>query len=248
MLALIGDIGNDRCRGCAGPDHDDLLVLEVGIFRPVLWMNDLALEVGHALPIRRIAFGMAVIALTHPEEIAGEDALLARVTLPGNDGPALLFARPCSRRDPVVVADMTTEIVLLDHLIHIGKDFLRRCDGRSRPRLEAITESVEIAIRTNAGIAVHVPCAAKALHRFEDHEAAIRRLLLKMPGRADARNPRTDDQHVEMLCFRSALGPRPLKCFCSCHFLPLFFLWGWRFFGSRQLSALQLWLFWSAPL
>src|SRR5690606_26426975 len=109
-LAVIGDVGNDRRRRCPGANHDDVLALEIDIFRPGLRMNDLALEVAHAFPVGRIAFGMAVIALTHPEEVAGEDALLACVALPRNNGPALLVARPGGRRDPVVVADMAAEI------------------------------------------------------------------------------------------------------------------------------------------
>ena len=78
MRAIVGHRRDQRRRGSARADHDDALVLVVEVFRPFLRMDDRALELGHVLPLRRIALGVAVIALAHPEEIGGEAQLSRR--------------------------------------------------------------------------------------------------------------------------------------------------------------------------
>ena len=50
-------------------------------------MDDASLEGFHAVPLRRVALGMAVVALAHPEEVGGEADRLARVGAGGVDGP-----------------------------------------------------------------------------------------------------------------------------------------------------------------
>src|SRR5690606_22970240 len=62
-------------------------------------------------------------------------------------------------------------------------------------------ERVEIAVGADARIAMRVPGAAEGFLRFENDEALVRALMLEMIGRADAGNPRADDQHVEMFGF-----------------------------------------------
>ena len=126
MRAIVGHRRDQRRRGSARADHDDALVLVVEIFRPFLRMDDRALELGHVLPLRRIALGVAVIALAHPEEIGGEAKLLAGVGARGLDGPEIFLARPFRRGDGVLIADVRREIVLLDHVAHVFQDFRRR--------------------------------------------------------------------------------------------------------------------------
>ena len=164
-------------------------------------MNDLALELVHVRPFGRVALGVAVIALAHPQEVRGEAALLAGLLVGRVDGPEIVLARPLRRGDAMVVANVAIEIVLLDHLFHISENFFRRRDGRARPGLEAVAERIKIAVRTDARIAVHVPGAAEAVEGFERDEGLLRALFLQMIGGTDARNTRTDDQDVEVLGF-----------------------------------------------
>ncbi|MGY3462497.1 hypothetical protein ACVWW5_007947 [Bradyrhizobium sp. LM3.4] len=224
MRAFVRNIRNQRCGRRARADHDDLLVREVDIFRPGLRMNDAALEAVRALPFRRVAFRMAVIALAHPEEVRRESFRFAGVGRHRLDGPEILLARPARRNDLVLIADVAGDIVVVDHLVHVGEDFLGGCDGRSDPGLEAITEGVEIAVRADAGIAMRGPGAAERRLRFQDDEARARKLLCHVIGAADARDAGADDQHIEM--FRSLFG-RDVTANSDIHccYLPCLFLW-----------------------
>ena len=162
-------------------------------------MNDRALELGHVLPLRRIALGVAVIALAHPEEIRGEANRLAGVGSRGFDGPEIFLARPFGRGDGVLIADVAGEIVFLDHLAHVFQDFGGARDRRAGPWLEAVAEGMEVAVGADAGITVGAPGAAERLLRFERDESRSRALRREMIGRADAGDAGARDQHVEML-------------------------------------------------
>jgi hypothetical protein len=94
-------------------------------------MDDRALELVHVLPFRRKAFGVAIVALAHPEEVRGEALRFARHLVDGVDGPEIGLARPARMRDVVVVANVLAEIVLLDHFAHVGKDLFRGRDRRT---------------------------------------------------------------------------------------------------------------------
>ncbi len=113
-------------------------------------------------------------------------------------GPLIVGARPARLRDAMAIADMARQIVLLDHLAHIGQDLFGPGDGRADPRLEAIAEGVEVAVGADAGITMHPPGAAEALQPLEHDKAPVGALLFQMIGGADAGNPGADDQHVEM--------------------------------------------------
>jgi hypothetical protein len=141
--------------------------------------------------------------LAHPEEIRGDGNGLAAVGLLGLDGPEIGLARPARTQDAMLVADVFAEIVLLDHLVHIGTDFGGGRDRRPDPRLEAIAESVEIGIGADARIFVRPPRAAERFLHLQDHEARARHLLGQLIGAAYAGDAGADDQHVEMLgCLR----------------------------------------------
>ena len=101
--------------------------------------------------------------------------------------------------DPVPVADVPREIVLVDHLAHVGEDFVRGRDRRADPRLEAVAEGVEVAVGADARIAVGQPGAAEALLALEHDKARVRELLGQVIGAADAGDAGADDQDVEML-------------------------------------------------
>src|SRR6185436_4794642 len=66
------------------------------------------------------------------------------------------------------------------------------------PRLEAVAEGVEIAVRADARIAVHPPGATEIVERFEDDELGAGTLLGQMIGAADTGNAGPDDDDVEV--------------------------------------------------
>jgi hypothetical protein len=99
----------------------------------------------------------------------------------------------------VAVADVPAEVVLLDHLAHVGQDLVGGGDRLAGPRLEAIAEGVEVAVGADAGILVGQPGAAETLLRFQDDEAAIGHLVGQVIGAANSGNAGADDQHIEML-------------------------------------------------
>src|SRR5260363_58515 len=98
----------------------------------------------------------------------------------------------------MTVADVTAEVVLVDHVAHIFEDLFGRRDRRSDPRLEAVAERMQIAVGADAGIAMRAPGAAKTVLALQDDEAGLRHLPGKLIGTADARDAGADDQHVEM--------------------------------------------------
>src|SRR5258708_11398923 len=167
MAALVGDRRNKRRRGGAGADHDNPLAGHPQIVGPALRVNDAALEGCHPLPFRRVALRMAVIALAHPQEVRGEGHGLACVGPHRLDGPLICLARPARRGNLMPVADMLLDPVLSDDLAHIGTDFGGGRDWCAGPGLEAIAESVKIAVGADAWIAVGQPSAAKTLLGFE---------------------------------------------------------------------------------
>src|SRR4029453_14739026 len=105
-------------------------------------MHDTAREIRHAGPFRRVAFRMAIVSLTHPEKACGEAKRLAGVGSCGFDRPAISFAGPPGRIDPVTVADVSREVVLFDHLTHVPQDLGGGGNRLSNPGFESITEGV----------------------------------------------------------------------------------------------------------
>src|SRR5271166_1715007 len=172
VAAVFGHRRNDRRRGGARADDDDVPVLVVKVFWPCLRVNDAALELVHPLPFGRVTLGVSIVPLAHPEEIRGEADRLAGVGLNGLDRPEIVATRPTRRIDLMAIADVPAEVVLLDDFAHIGEDLGCGRDRRADPRLETIAEGIEVAIRPDTRITVGYPRAAEALLSFEDHEAS----------------------------------------------------------------------------
>ena len=219
---LSAMFGNQRRRGRARADHHDLLAVRCEIIRPGLRMHDAALEVVHAVPFRRIAFGMAIVALAHPEEIRGYRDVLAAVGLLGLDGPEIFLARPARAQDPVLVADVSGDIVVLDHLAHIGADFFGGRDRRPDPGLEAVAEGVEIAVRADARIFMRPPGAAKGLLRLQDDEARAGKSSSADDRRCrcrKCRRRRSARRNVQLLARRTRMSARAVSTFMLVLFL-----------------------------
>ncbi len=93
---------------------------------------------------------------------------------------------------------MATEVVLVDHLAHVGEDLVGGGDRLADPRLEAVAERVEIAVGADAGILVGQPGAAEALELLEHDERLLGALVLQVVRRADTGDAGADDQDVEV--------------------------------------------------
>jgi hypothetical protein len=63
----------------------------------------------------------------------------------------------------VVVADVAGEAVLVDDLTEVAADLLGGGDRGAGPRLEPVTERVEVAVGADAGVLVGEPGAAEAV-------------------------------------------------------------------------------------
>ena len=100
----------------------------------------------------------------------------------------------------MVEADLAVDAVLGGGLTHIVQN-VRPVGDRLRlgPRLERIAEREHVGIGADAGIAEQVPGAADAVAPLEDRVAFAGAFLLQMIARADAGQPGSDDQDVEML-------------------------------------------------
>src|SRR3984885_10066876 len=199
MVAALSDRRNERRGRRAGADDNDLLTCTVQIFWPRLRVNDPSFESLHAFPLGRVAFLVPVVSLAHPEKICGKANGRAVAPAGSLQCPEVVGARPVRARNPVPVANVSIEAVVVDDFAEISENLL---SGRNRfadPWLEAIAEGVEVAVRSDAGIPVGDPGAAEALLGFEDHEAHPRALGLEVIGGADARDSGANDRHIEML-------------------------------------------------
>ena len=71
----------------------------------------------------------------------------------------------------MVVAQMPTQIVLFDHLAHVLQDLGGCGDRLGSPWFEAVAVGVEVAVGTDARIAMGHPGAAIACVTVKHHEA-----------------------------------------------------------------------------
>jgi hypothetical protein len=106
VAALGGDRRDQGCRGRTRADHDNRLPSIVEILRPILRVNDPALEVLHSAPVGGVALRMTVVALAHPQEIRGETHCFAGVGPGAFERPELGAARPAGRGDRVPVTNV----------------------------------------------------------------------------------------------------------------------------------------------
>ncbi len=183
--------------GSAGPDHDDLLARVVEVLRPVLRMDDGALEVVVALEGRQVALVVVVVTAAREQERARHLALLAVVV--DGERPSIVGVRPLGGQHPVAVADVFVDAVLRRGLFDVGLD--RRTVGdrcRRLPRLEPEAQGEHVRVGTNPGVAEQVPGATQVGAALQDRVALGRAAVLQMPRRADAGDAGADDDNVEV--------------------------------------------------
>ncbi len=203
MRRLLGEGRNDGGGRGARSDHEDPLARIIDRRIPELRVDEAALIVGNARPVGNVGLLMIIISLAHPEEPGREDDDRAVLRTHGLDCPAIVGARPAARRDAVPIMDMDADLVLVDHLAHIFEDFRATRNRRADPGLEAVSESIKIRVRADAGIFVRFPRTAEGRLGLEDRIALARTLLLEMISRSDAGNSGTHNQHIDM----KRLGP-----------------------------------------
>ena len=111
-------------------------------------------------------------------------------------------------RDCVAIADVVIDVVFFDHFPHVFEDFFGCSDRRADPRLEPITECVEVAVRAHTGIGMGNPSASETVLGFQDCVALSGHLLGQMICGTDSRNACANNQYVEMglLCACALCG------------------------------------------
>jgi hypothetical protein len=91
-------------------------------------------------------------------------------------------------RDCVAIADVVIDVVFFDHFPHVFEDFFGCSDRRADPRLEPITECVEVAVRAHTWIGMGNPSASETVLGFQDCVALSGHLLGQMICGTDSRN------------------------------------------------------------
>ena len=102
----LGHRRDERDRGGAAADHDDLLAGVVEVLGPGLRVHDRSGEAVHAGEVGLVALVVAVVAGAGEEEAGGELHGLSGVGALGGDVPHAVGGRPGGVGDPVVEADV----------------------------------------------------------------------------------------------------------------------------------------------
>src|SRR5580704_5446048 len=195
-------------------------------------MYDQALEAVHAFPLGPVGLGVVVVALAHPQEAGGEPQPLPSV-VPGDlDGPPAVLGGPAGRGDPVLVADVLVEVVLVDDFVEVGEDLLACRDGRAAPWLEPVAVGEQVAVGAHARVPVGPPRSTPVVLGIQDDERPVGDLVPQVVRGADAGDPGTDDEDVDVtgvLDLLGGLGGSGRGC--SCH--------GWTS-GTRALMLIIL--------
>src|SRR5215813_14641961 len=88
--------------------------------------------------------------------------------------------------------------ILLRRFPHIGADGSAVRDGLAiPPRFEVIAERMHVAVRPNARIPEQIPGAADGVAAFQHRERLTRTMQLQVYSRANSRNTRANDNHIE---------------------------------------------------
>src|SRR5262245_4730916 len=101
----------------------------------------------------------------------------------------------------MAIPDVPAKVILLDDFAQIGEDLGGGRDRRSDPRLETITEGIQITIRPNTRITMSQPSAAEAFLSLKDHEARAWTLFGKVISTSNPGDPRPDNNDITMFGF-----------------------------------------------
>ncbi len=171
-----------------------------------LGVHDHALEAVHAVPPGPVGLGVVVVALAHPQETGGEPQPLSGVAPGDLDGPPAVLGGPARRGDPVLVADVLAEVVLVDDLVEVGEDLLARSDRRAAPRLEPVAVGEQVAVGTHARVPMGPPGSAPVVLRVQDDEGPVGELISQVVRGSDAGDTGADDEDVDVTGVLGLLG------------------------------------------
>ena len=201
---------HERHRRRTAADHHHALARVVDVLRPLLRVHDRPREALAAGEGRRVAFVVAVVAAAHHHEAGADPHLLARVLAARVHRPAPPRAVELGAHSAMVEADQLLDAVVGRRLAHVSED---RGPVRDRlrvfPRPERVPERVHVRVRADARVAEQVPRPSDALARLEDRDRLARALRFQMARCADPREPRADDQHVDVLEIPVGVRLRP---------------------------------------
>ena len=149
---------------------------------------------------RPIALLVVVVALAHEEEVGRQRGFALGGV--GAHGPAGVRRRPRGIRHPVVVANVTLDVVLRHDFVEVGHDLRCRRDRLSMPWLEVVAVGVEVAVGTDTGEAEQVPGTALGVATLEDHESLVRACVLEVAGCPESGDAGADDDEVVVVRLR----------------------------------------------
>jgi hypothetical protein len=200
----VGGLGGQRRHqgdgGGAAPDHHHPLAGVVEVGGPRLWVHDPPAEAVHAREVGLVAAVVAVVAAAGEDEPRGDLDHLARVGALRGDVPASVVAAPVGRGDPVVEPDVLVDAALGGGVLDVAQDRLAVGDGLvAVPGAEGVAQRVHVGVGADAGVPEQVPGAPDGTACLEDGVGGPGALGLDVVAGADARQPRADDEDVEVL-------------------------------------------------
>ena len=179
-------------------DHHDPLAGVVEVLGPVLRVDHVAGEVPEPGQLGPVPPLVVEVAGAGPQERARQ--LTGALAGLDGDRPARGVAVPLGLHHPVVVADVPVDAVLPRGLAQVVED--QRAVGQrlgASPRPEAVAEREHVGVRPDPGVAEQVPGPAAHRARLEDGVRRRGVLAGELAGRADAGQPGSEDQHVEVV-------------------------------------------------
>jgi hypothetical protein len=143
---LLGHGGHEGHGRRAGADHDHTLAGIVEVFRPMLRVDDPALESRFVGKLGAVTLIVAVITAAHEQE-AGDRGLTGSVLAFANDMPGLVLARPVRGHDLRVEGDVLAHAVFISCVIHVFANGRAVRDGLGLgPRFEVKTQRMHIGV------------------------------------------------------------------------------------------------------
>ena len=198
MRRVLCHRGHQGHCGCAAADHDHPLAGPVDVVGPLLGMHDATLEGLDAREMRRVTVFVVVVAGAHEEKVAAQLQGLGALAI-DVDRPGAVERGPARAADTVAEADVPIDAELAHRLVQIGADGVGIADRLGGgPGFEAESEGIHVGVGADAGIAKQVPGPTDVGAGLEDRPGLAGALILKVVSRADAGNPGTHYQDIEM--------------------------------------------------
>ena len=197
MICLISHGWNQCHRRCPRANDHNSLPLIVEVLGPLLRMHHLPRKCVQPWNLRRVSLGVVVIPRTHKQV----------VTCVGHCAsthlciycPTRLNRGPLSTGHHVAKSHFAANVVFIGCLIEILQNRWAICDGfLRRPWLEAVSQSVHVAIGANSWIAKQIPRATNGVATFENDIGLRRAVTLKEIPCSNSGNSSAYNNHIKM--------------------------------------------------